>query len=201
MPTETFNNLSPEKQRRVFDAAVEEFAARRFSEASINQIIKTAGISRGSFYQYFTDKEDLYLYVLAEIGKEKLAILSQMEALHPEADFFEVHAHMAASALAWARERPLYNQIGLLVELDDSEFMVKLRARMPDGFAKLRALIDRDKERGRIKTELDSAVIAEVFYALMIHILKEYYKKGSDEALLHRKMAEVRKILKEGIAP
>lgn len=200
VPTETFTNLSAEKQRRIFDAAVLEFSTRRFSEASINQIIKTAGISRGSFYQYFSDKEDLYLYVLAEIGKEKLVILSQLETLHPDADFFEIHAHMTEGAIAWARERPLFNQVGLLMELDDSEFMTRLRARTADGFAKLGALIDRDKQRGLIKTELDTAVIVEMFYALMMHVTKEYYKDGTDEAVLLKKMAEVRTILKEGIA-
>ena len=30
---------------------------------SINQIIKSAGISRGSFYTYFEDKDDLFQYV------------------------------------------------------------------------------------------------------------------------------------------
>lgn len=42
MPKETFNNLSGNKKRKIFEAAVHEFSTRRFSEASINQIVKTA---------------------------------------------------------------------------------------------------------------------------------------------------------------
>lgn len=70
MPKKTFFNLSDEKRRRIVDAALQEFAAHSFNEASINQIIKYADIPKGSFYQYFTNKEDLYLYFLGEVSKE-----------------------------------------------------------------------------------------------------------------------------------
>ncbi|PKM87485.1 MAG: TetR/AcrR family transcriptional regulator, partial [Firmicutes bacterium HGW-Firmicutes-10] len=56
MPTSTFYNLEESKRKQIFDACVDEFSLHTFSEASINQIIKAANISRGSFYQYFADK-------------------------------------------------------------------------------------------------------------------------------------------------
>ena len=68
MPTDTFFNLSDEKKRRILEAAIDEFAEYRFSDASINRIVKNADISRGSFYQYFLDKEDLYLFIMQVIG-------------------------------------------------------------------------------------------------------------------------------------
>lgn len=46
------------------DAAWEEFTTVRFSDASINKIIRAANIPRGSFYQYFTDKDDLFAYLV-----------------------------------------------------------------------------------------------------------------------------------------
>ncbi|MBR4099197.1 MAG: TetR/AcrR family transcriptional regulator [Clostridium sp.] len=64
MPTGTFFRLSEEKKQRLIDAAWAEFTTTRFSDVSINQIIRTAQIPRGSFYQYFEDKEDLFLYLL-----------------------------------------------------------------------------------------------------------------------------------------
>lgn len=67
MPTSTFHNLNDDKKQRIFDAAVKEFSIRRFTDASINQIIKNAGIPKGSFYQYFNDKEDIYLYMMEKL--------------------------------------------------------------------------------------------------------------------------------------
>ena len=64
MPSSTFFRLPEEKRQRLLDAAWEEFSRVSFADASINQIIKEAGIPRGSFYMYFQDKEDLFRYLL-----------------------------------------------------------------------------------------------------------------------------------------
>lgn len=63
MPSERFLKLSEEKQKRIVEAAVNEFARVPFENVSINQIIREADISRGSFYTYFEDKRDLLGYV------------------------------------------------------------------------------------------------------------------------------------------
>lgn len=67
MCTETFLRLPEEKRTRFLNAAWEEFTTSRFADASINQIIKKARIPRGSFYQYFLDKDDLLAYLLEEV--------------------------------------------------------------------------------------------------------------------------------------
>lgn len=67
MPTSTFFRLPEEKRQRLIDAAWEEFSRTSFSDASINRIIHEARIPRGSFYQYFADKEDLFWYLLAGV--------------------------------------------------------------------------------------------------------------------------------------
>ncbi len=67
MPSETFLRLPEEKRNRFLSAAWEEFTHTRFSDASINQIIKKARIPRGSFYQYFLGKDDLFSYLLEEV--------------------------------------------------------------------------------------------------------------------------------------
>lgn len=64
MPTKTFFHLPLEKQKKLLEAGEREFSRVDFSLSSINRIIQDAGISRGSFYMYFEDKEDLYFYIL-----------------------------------------------------------------------------------------------------------------------------------------
>lgn len=59
MIKKTFYNLPYEKRKRITDAVIKEFMERPKEKVSINRIIKTAEISRGSFYQYFDDKVDL----------------------------------------------------------------------------------------------------------------------------------------------
>ena len=64
MPTKTFFNLPEAKRQRLMDAVWEEFSTYPYAEASINRIIQAADISRGSFYQYFSGKQDVFSYLL-----------------------------------------------------------------------------------------------------------------------------------------
>lgn len=67
MPTQTFMNLPEEKKNAILVSAKKEFSRVEFSKSSINQIIKDAGISRGSFYMYFDDKKDMLMVVLESL--------------------------------------------------------------------------------------------------------------------------------------
>jgi len=67
MCTETFLRLPEEKRTRFLNASWEEFTSARFTDVSINKIVRRAGIPRGSFYQYFTSKDDLFTYLLEEV--------------------------------------------------------------------------------------------------------------------------------------
>jgi len=67
MCTETFLRLPEEKRTRFLDAAWEEFVSTSLADASINQIVRRAGIPRGSFYQYFADKNDLFNYLMEHV--------------------------------------------------------------------------------------------------------------------------------------
>ena len=60
MPKQTFLRLPEETRETIINAAVEEFAGYGFEAASINRIVASSGISKGSFYQYFEDEADVF---------------------------------------------------------------------------------------------------------------------------------------------
>ncbi|NLJ67608.1 MAG: TetR/AcrR family transcriptional regulator, partial [Clostridiales bacterium] len=62
MPKATFFNLPNDKRSLIISATMKEFSNANYDAASINQICKNSNIAKGSFYQYFTDKLDLYVY-------------------------------------------------------------------------------------------------------------------------------------------
>ncbi|GIO24619.1 TetR/AcrR family transcriptional regulator [Oceanobacillus sp. J11TS1] len=64
MPKSTFFNLHDSKRAKLLQAAEKEFARVPLSQASIANIVKLACVPRGSFYQYFHDKEDVFYYLL-----------------------------------------------------------------------------------------------------------------------------------------
>lgn len=99
MPKLTFYNLPKEKQQLLITAAQQEFSNASLSEASIANIVKTAGVSRGSFYQYFEGKEDLYFYLLnSYTAGRKQFILDTLEK--NEGDLFQTISEFYISTVS-----------------------------------------------------------------------------------------------------
>lgn len=71
MPKKTFFQLPPEKKQRIIEAGYDEFIENEYEDINIRGIAKRCGISIGSFYQYFEDKDEFYLYLIATT-EEKL---------------------------------------------------------------------------------------------------------------------------------
>jgi len=67
LPKITFNNLPEEKKQTLIAAMKKEFSRVPLYDASISNIIKSAKIPRGSFYQYFEDKEDAFFFLFNDL--------------------------------------------------------------------------------------------------------------------------------------
>lgn len=194
MPKATFYNLSEEKKNRIFAAALQEFSVRTFSQASLNQIIKNAGIPKGSFYQYFENKEDLYLCLMEAPAKIKIEIFNNLKETDPDADVFEVVINATRRFLERGKVKPGYIEAAMLMELDNSEFIVKIRRLSTEKYIKL---IDRDKERGLIKPEVDPELVANM---ISIFNFNECFRNGSDKERYLKNLSDALKIIKDGVA-
>ena len=75
MPTSTFFRLPEEKRSRLLEACWAEFTRVPYTELSINRIISAAHIPRGSFYQYFADRDELIHYLLEEMRRYFISVL------------------------------------------------------------------------------------------------------------------------------
>lgn len=81
MPKQTFFNLPEAKREKILQVAVAELAERGYKGAGVSRIVAAAGIAKGSFYQYFEDLDDLYIYIMQEmIAKRKLGVLEQQKS-------------------------------------------------------------------------------------------------------------------------
>jgi AcrR family transcriptional regulator len=71
VPRRRFFNLDGKARERLLRVAAKHFARRGFERASLNEILGEVGISKGAYYYYFEDKEDLFATVL-ELTLEEL---------------------------------------------------------------------------------------------------------------------------------
>ena len=80
MPKNTYYHLTVEKQARIIKGAMKAFSAVPYRLVTIDQIVKLAEIPKGSFYQYFENKDDLFAYIFGELGDEKKEALESVSA-------------------------------------------------------------------------------------------------------------------------
>jgi len=98
MPSERFYKLEEAKQQRIIDASVDEFLRAGYNEASINQIIKEADISRGSFYTYFADKSELFGLIFNKM-KKRAADLIVQAVIRNDGDIFHAAKELMEEGL------------------------------------------------------------------------------------------------------
>ena len=114
MPKETFFNLPAEKRNLIEDTAISEFASCGYDKASINTIVKNSGIAKGSFYQYFDDKKDLFLHIIIEVAAQRKLRYMSPVLKNPEGiDFFIVLKELYISGLRFASENPELEKLGM----------------------------------------------------------------------------------------
>lgn len=100
-----FQSLNPEKQDRILNAAMKEFARKGYANASTNEIVKEAEISKGLLFHYFTNKKQLFLY-LYDYGVE-LTIRNLYEKLNrDESDLFARIRHISRLKLEILNQHP-----------------------------------------------------------------------------------------------
>lgn len=62
--SEAFSKLDPAKQEQIRKAALNEFAREGYERASTNNIVKEAGIAKGTLFYYFPNKQALFDYLI-----------------------------------------------------------------------------------------------------------------------------------------
>ncbi len=163
MPKETFFNLPEAKRDAITDVAIAEFADHPFAAVSISRIVARAGIAKGSFYQYFEDKEDLYNYLL-ELVMEKKKALYSMDLPDPEhVGVFQYLHWIADNGVRFEMTYPQLTRLGYRAFA--ASFMpqpFQSRARQ-ESVAFYRRLVVLGQSQGEISQEFDVDLAASIF--------------------------------------
>src|SRR5574341_1416779 len=75
--------------RRLLDAGAEIFAERGYHAARVDDIVKIAKTSHGTFYLYFANKEDLFRALATEVAEEMVTLAESLPTVSPDEDGYE----------------------------------------------------------------------------------------------------------------
>ena len=112
-----FYSLKIDKQERIINAAMEEFVKSGYDKASTNEIVKEAKISKGSLFNYFINKKDLYLFLIENVVKIIEQIYDEIDM--NERDIFKRISQVGLIKLNIQKKYPLV--FDFLKSLGDEE--------------------------------------------------------------------------------
>ena len=105
MPTNIFIELSEKKRAKIIEVSTSEFSKYGYANSSTNRIVQNAGISKGSLFKYFENKEKLYFYILDCVTQELMSYLEQETSDLPK-ELFERIIKYSELEFSWYVKNP-----------------------------------------------------------------------------------------------
>lgn len=182
MPKQTFFNLPEEKREKIVNAAVDEFAEYGLENASTNRIVENSGISKGSFYQYFEDKQDVFMHLLSVLEKEKMDYFQDKHPSSNNLDTFEYFRWVIKIGMEFNSAYPRMTQAVSRVLLGEGQYYGKNFAKYRNKTTQaLSMMIQQAIERGEVDPSVDVELAVMVMdtwtNAISTYILNEGMKQ------------------------
>jgi len=107
--------------RRLLDAAMVAFDKRGYHATRVNDVVEIAKTSHGTFYLYFSNKEDLLRALVSEAATEAQKLYDALSSLPAQGDaprWEDVHGWIRAYSELWTRYAPLFRSWTDLATID-----------------------------------------------------------------------------------
>ena len=186
MPTVTWARVDPARRAAIIEAAEAEFGAHGFSSGSLNVIARRAGVAKGSLFQYFADKRDLYAFI-ADIGSQRVRAYMEdcIRELDPSRPFFEFLTDMLDGWVAYYAEHPHERALHAAVTLEvDTEARVSVRNVSNRHYLEvLRPLVHGAQVRGDLRADADTDALLSLLLMIFPHLALAPYMRGLDPVL------------------
>lgn len=101
-----FSELDSEKQQRIIEAALTEFAEYGYENGSTNRIVKNCGISKGSLFKYFENKEELYFYLIDTVSAQ-MAEEMRVDVSRLSKDLYKRVIEYSVAEISWYVTNPV----------------------------------------------------------------------------------------------
>jgi len=201
MPSQTYFNLPKEKQERIMDAIISEMGVHDYDAFNIASVIRQSKIPRGSFYQYFVDKDDLFDYFYAYVAQMKIAYFGNLYTGEQDMPFFDRFLQLYLSGFKFGFENPKILKAAKKIlsseHFSNSEI---IKNSLEQGIDLFVSFVKKDQEKGRIRETVDAKLLASFLFEFSNKVtLEEYFKDEADFDKIERKIRQLIEMLQKGI--
>ena len=212
MPKQSFFNLPEDKRKLIFKLAIQEFSQHPYHLASISRIVRQARIAKGSFYQYFEDKKDLYRYLVESGLQEKRLLIEEMPIPATSSDIFGYLRWQLLLSVLFEWQNPRLSQIlyrALIEEVPFPEMNEEFKGKGPIQY--LKPLLQQGLLHGAVAPWVDldlAAFLLEItFYQFGKYLLRHInisdvpnrYKAISENQEVQQLLNNMMEILEGGM--
>jgi AcrR family transcriptional regulator len=186
MPKSTFFNLPEEKREKIMESAIDEFAQYSYQKGSINRIVERAEIAKGSFYQYFEDKKDLFKYILEKSGEEKMVYLTHIIGDLDKLDFFHTIRELYIGGIRFGQEHPKLAAIADRFMKDADQQLMEEMFGDSKGKSQMvfQGLLLKGIERGEVDPKIDVELVAMLIASMSLSISEHFLKEKNTGNLM-----------------
>jgi AcrR family transcriptional regulator len=201
MPSQTFYNLPDDKKNRIIEAITDELGLHTYEHINIQNIIKQAKIPRGSFYQYFEDKDDMFDFFLSHIKNLKFQFWGPLFSLETDIPFIERFRQIYIKGIAFEKAYPKLVKVAKNVVNSDA---LKQRPIYQEGLKQAQMMFEsyiiKDQENGLIREDIDPKLLSTILNELMNKItLEELSKTTANLNTVEQRASELIEIIMKGI--
>jgi AcrR family transcriptional regulator len=186
--------------RKLLDAAMIAFDQRGYHATRVNDVVELAKTSHGTFYLYFSNKEDLLRALVTEAATEAQHLYDALR-MAPEAggppQWEDVHGWIRAYSELWLRYAPLFRAWTDLATIDP-ELIDVIRQTFTVMTAALAEQIGPDASGHIIDPE--AAGMAVLAMLDRFHYLREFMGRPVDDAAIDTMTTMIYRALFDGSA-
>lgn len=177
----TFDNISPEKRRRIIETATMEFAKKGYHDASISNIASKSGVSVGSIYKYFDNKQDLFLTIVDHSISRMEKLLLGL-AKEDEDVIIKVEKILREIISASREDGILIKLYNSMTAVNDKKLARQFAVEMESMTAEIYIeAIKEGQKSGEIRKDIDPRVAAflidNLFMSLQFSYAGDYYEE------------------------
>ena len=157
--------LDDSKKNKLIEAAIHEFTERGIERASYNKIIERSGLSKGTVYYYFDNKETLLLMVLEVIADRFIEAIGALPLPETKEQYWEIAWEYHKRIIEFFLENSSlsYVLLRLTNDLSMDERLESIQNRISNY---MNRLLIRGQELGTIRNDLPIATINQLVQAM-----------------------------------
>lgn len=187
MPKSAFFNLSEERRNLIISVVFEEFSSANYDAASINHICKKSNIAKGSFYQYFIDKLDLYVYIMTLAVEAKITFFATIVDQFKTLTLQEQIRLLFVKSIEFAKINPQLAALGERFSIENNETakLAVIKEGDKQSEALFNQMIDHAKIKGEVNCNVDTFALSMMLQSLYRSVNEYMLNKFGDISYKH----------------